>query len=471
MADERRERDGATNNTVKNPNDRKIKGVDNSIEDGDFISSMPDEILHHILTSIPTDLAIRTSVLSKRWRHVWCETPCLYINDFRSQAINQTLNSYRAPTIMSFDLRMRLDHTAPQIDSWISFAMSRNVQKLSVNFGIRNETYNFQDFFYLSSSLEQLNVSFNDMVPGCTVSWKSLKNLSLSFCKLGDESIAKILSGSPKLESLRLYFCDSVHRLDLTKSLSLKTLEIVRSGSGNDSRQVEIIAPHIQYLRLKNSYPPCTLVNVSSLTEADLDSCSNIMYMYRYFSSRAEFVQTVVLKMLENLENVEKLTLRRSVLQILSLAEVCGVPFPTLKVQTLIVKTMLVRSVMHGIARLLQNSPGLKKLIVHATNSDIIPDMHLDHYMNSQGIYLYKCWRSEYKIFPRDGHFHHVTPELLASLVKLVLRNAKPLETVVVRLFKPCSSQDAKLFEELTGMARTLSHNNNVSIVIKRSSD
>ena len=51
--------------------------------------------------------------------------------------------------------------------------------------------------------------------------------------------------------------------------------------------------------------------------------------------------------------------------QILSLAELRGVPFPTLKVQTLTVKTEFVRSVIPGISRLLQNSPGLKKLTLH----------------------------------------------------------------------------------------------------------
>lgn len=44
-----------------------------------------------------------------------------------------------------------------------------------------------------------------------------------------------------------------------------------------------------------------------------------------------------------------------------------GVSLPKLKVQTLTVETNFTRSVIPSIARLLQNSPGLKKLEVHAT--------------------------------------------------------------------------------------------------------
>ena len=45
----------------------------------------------------------------------------------------------------------------------------------------------------------------------------------------------------------------------------------------------------------------------------------------------------------------------------------CGVRLPKLKVQSLTVQTNFARSFIPSIARLLQNSPGLKKLEVHAT--------------------------------------------------------------------------------------------------------
>lgn len=116
---------------------------------GDFISSMPDEILHHILSFTVTISAIRTSVLSRRWRHLWRELTSLYIQDFGPQArgINQILTNYTAPKIMSFHLGIYIDdHSTPRINSWIEFAMSRRVQDLSVTFYNRRK-YIFPDFF------------------------------------------------------------------------------------------------------------------------------------------------------------------------------------------------------------------------------------------------------------------------------------------------------------------------------------
>lgn len=99
--------------------------------------------------------------------------------------------------------------------------------------------------------------------------------------------------------------------------------------------------------------------------------------------------------------------------------------------------------------------------------------MRLDNYLRSQGLNPDKCWRSEYKVFPtsQERNFLTVTPKLLASFTIFALRTAKTLETVVVRLSKPCSHEDAELFEELPRMARTLSHKMNVSVVIERSKD
>ncbi|KAL9809091.1 putative F-box/LRR-repeat protein [Arabidopsis thaliana] len=311
---------------------RSHRRIQRIINGADFINYMPDDILHHILSFIPTDLAMRTSVLSRRWRHVWCETPCLDIT-LKHGAMNQTLTSYTAPIITSFKLVMDLNS---------------------------NTTYRFPDIFYLSSSLKLLDVTldFFDMIPTCTVSWKSLRNLTLRFCQIPDESIHNILSGCPILESLTLDTCRLLERLDLSKSPNLRRLDINRQY--RRTGPVAIVAPHIYYLRLTYSSTPSTIVDVSSLSEANLTIISSLLSPLT-----ADGYQTMALEMLSKFHNVKRLTVGETLLQILSLAELRGVPFPTLKVQTLTVKTEFVRSVIPGISRLLQNSPGLKKLTLH----------------------------------------------------------------------------------------------------------
>ncbi|KAF3576518.1 hypothetical protein DY000_02030423 [Brassica cretica] len=330
-----------------------LKGETSSIEEsGDFISSMPDEILHHIFSFIPTILAVQTSILSRRWRHVWCETPCLSFHGVETTArvITQTLKSYRALKITSFRLANAYYVTSGEINSWIKLAMSSSVNKLFVSF----LNYRCPDFFFLSAYLEQLSVSLALIVICTKVSWISLRKLTLHSCSFSyGEPIANILSGCPTLETLELIYCRVY--------LGVLIWEL------------------------------CTLVDVSSVTEASLE-----ISIHKKFLPVADFVQIMVLKMLEQLQNVERLTFGSTLLQILSLAEVRGILFPTFNVQTLIVETMFVRSAIPGITRLLQNSPVLKKLIAKATCSGNIVDYGLDdHYLSLRGLNLDQCWRSE----------------------------------------------------------------------------
>ncbi|KAL0888742.1 hypothetical protein Bca101_012725 [Brassica carinata] len=314
---------------------RETRPVAETVEGVDIISSMPREIIHHILSFIPTQLAIRTSALSKAWRHVWCEAPCLYFHNLHdnrektARVINQTLGSYKAPKITSFHLGLPRYVPQPQINSWIEFVVSGNVEKLSLVFD-GYMTHCFPDFFYRCSSLEELDVNF-DMNLGCTISWKSLRTLTLNCSSnLNDESIDNILSDSPILETLTLYNCTGPQRLDLSKSRHLRRLDI--SGYEREPTEIfddyveryqgptEIVAPHIQYLsRLSSSYEPFTLVDVPCLTEASLDiyiGCSRYILIEELpFSFKADIFQTAVLKMLKKLQNAERLSFGETLLQ------------------------------------------------------------------------------------------------------------------------------------------------------------
>ncbi|KAJ0228662.1 hypothetical protein HA466_0323080 [Hirschfeldia incana] len=445
----------------------------------DCISSMPDVILHHILSFIPICLAIRSSALSRRWRHVWCETPRL---DFRAyhyhpmasvRDINQTLVSYKSPKITSFHLSDPgwVPQLEPQINSWIEFAVSRNVEQLFMSFGCRvdHRTYRFPNSFYRSSSLENLRLDFIT-IPGCTVSWKSLRSLTLDYCF---QSLDDVLSGCPVLESLTLGYCGGVRCLDLSKSPTLTILKITRRLYAWENRgSMEIVAPHLRFLELSNSDEPCTLVDVSSLTKAKIDI--HVLpdpYQYHSYDDdvKADFLrlENMLLKMLAQLQNVEQLTFETTFLQIISLAELRGVPFPMLKVQTLTLHTMIAKSVTPGITTLLQSSPALKKLIVYATEPKSIEDRDLDVYLDSQGMNLDQCWRSKCDRFCTSSNFRFKDATcFMALFIEWLLKNVETLETLVVVFEYLCCSDT--WFEELLRMLPTLSNNKNVSIVLRR---
>ncbi|CAA7034078.1 unnamed protein product [Microthlaspi erraticum] len=337
------------------PNEDKV------INGADFISSLPDAILHVILSFVPTKFAIRTSTLSTRWKHVWCGTPSLSIDFLRRKrnAIMETLtrhysalritsshlcisdevNSEEGVCVESFILPTA---TKSPVDSLIEFGIS---EKMSLEF--RDPcfgNYEFPDLFFTNSSLTQLSVDRGNFATVQNISWTSLRILFLSFCKLSDESFTKILSGSPLLESLMLHDCLNLEHLDLSGSLHLRRLDIEIQGPM--PRPMQLVAPHVHCLKLNHTFYQCGLI--------------------------------------------------------LSLAEACNLPFPTLKVEVLTVKAVVdVASIIPGIAKLLQNSPSLKKAKLDIVDSFIIPDDLLRMYLSNRGdVNMNQIWKPKSWVIP-----------------------------------------------------------------------
>ncbi|CAH8312095.1 unnamed protein product [Eruca vesicaria subsp. sativa] len=470
MRDVERESDGISS-AVRSPNHGSY-----SNNGSDFISSLPDAILQHILSYIPTKYAIRTSALSKRWKHVWCETPTLSFHNsdisHHPNSISKTLTTFTSPKITSFHIDVSFNNstllTPSHVHSWIELAVSRHADIMSLII-IGSDNNVFPDFFFTNSYVKQLTLglghighfSYLDMIPKCTVLWTSLRNLTLECCALPDESLANILSGCPVLESLSLLFCEELHHLDLSKSVNLTRLEVICLFLGGP---LKIVAPHIHYLKLIECHEPSTLVDVSSLTNATF-SLSHIGRI----TEVDDFHQDMVLKMLEKLQNVEKLSIGQIVPQVLSVAELRGLPFPQLQAKSLTVRMMLVRSVIPGLARLLQNSPGLQMLTVNTIYYKGIEDAELDRHLRTQGLNPDRCWRLKYGDFPTteqtySSSSHGVVTKLarskdVVSFIKLVLKNSKTVDTMVLRLDGYLNATE---YQKLLQMVPPFTRNKNV---------
>ncbi|CAA7051347.1 unnamed protein product [Microthlaspi erraticum] len=337
------------------------------------VSSLPDEILQHILCFLPTKLVVTTSVLSSRWRHIWCDTPSISLNSstLGVASIMVRQHRYKAPKMMSLHLQTGTRENVKHINTWIELAMSRRVEKMYLELKFKRGYYEFPDFFYINSSVKELRVAFMfnanfTLIPKCSVSWASLKKLSLRACRLSNMSIAMILSGCPILEFLKLDSCDDLRVLDLSNSLRLRTLHVRRPYIGpyfRDPSPMQIVAPHVRCLKLINSLLLCDLVDLSSLAEAKLS-----IYFDDLLRIEPDSLGVLVVKMaemLEKLHNVEKLTLGRKFIEILSHPELGSVPFPMFKIKALTLETPFAEAsyvIPPAIEKLLQHSPDLKKL-------------------------------------------------------------------------------------------------------------
>ena len=127
----------------------------------DLLSLLSDDILVSILSYLPIKYAIVTIVLSRRWRHLWCQTVRLDFDDMerwnkllsqdhlglrkhidldyvkRTKYINwvyRIIRQHNSPTIDQFKICFSLDMVSKgTIDKWIEFAISKNVKRLALD--------------------------------------------------------------------------------------------------------------------------------------------------------------------------------------------------------------------------------------------------------------------------------------------------------------------------------------------------
>ncbi|XP_039024829.1 FBD-associated F-box protein At4g10400-like [Hibiscus syriacus] len=146
----------------------------------DQLSNLPDSIICHILSFLPTKLSVATSTLSKRWKHLWTAVPVL---SFSSAEFIGTLGSF--------------------VDSIVE----RNVQelKLSLNFS-HVPTVRLPGRLFACRTLVSLKLIDNIFIDlpenVCLQNLRTLQLERLHYANEGSFNI--LLSGCPVLEDLRL---------------------------------------------------------------------------------------------------------------------------------------------------------------------------------------------------------------------------------------------------------------------------
>ena len=139
-------------------------------EKQDWINTLPDALLHHILSFLPTKLSIQTSILSKRWLHLWKFCPIIdilitvpykmIINESECIFIDNTLSHHQALKLPKFSIEFYIgpiwDPASDFVDC-IEFSISRQVQILSVTaillVALPEEYYALPGMFYLHDNV------------------------------------------------------------------------------------------------------------------------------------------------------------------------------------------------------------------------------------------------------------------------------------------------------------------------------
>ncbi|CAM0955902.1 unnamed protein product [Alopecurus aequalis] len=187
------------------------------LEGTDLISLLSDDILGTIISFLPTDDAVRTSALSRRWRHLWRSAPLnidtAHIGGYcpeQIEVVTKILSEHQGP------IRRLCLHSLyfADLDGWFRSPALANLQEIDI---------------YVAKFSDQLPISvlrfaptlrvfliahcslFEDGVP--VVNFPHLKTLSLSFLTVWESTLQNLISSCPVLENLLIDSFDGFSRL------------------------------------------------------------------------------------------------------------------------------------------------------------------------------------------------------------------------------------------------------------------
>lgn len=262
----------------------------------DRISQLPDSLICQILSHLPTEDAVRTSILSTRWTSIWLWVPILELNsrkfaDFISFVSfgDKFFDSSRVSCIhklkltiddrdMSEDdasyLKAWID--ASYLKSWIYAAIKRKIQHLDVK-GSRQCHCEMPLGLYSCETLVSLKlfeVILND-VP--YVSFPCLKTMHLYIVLFSNEStFERLVSCCPVLQVLQIIGFENTPKVYRVHSRSLLRLSFVRDNFNEIDfvSGVVIDAPLLSYLKISDHVSQSFIVNNLELN-AELDISLN----------------------------------------------------------------------------------------------------------------------------------------------------------------------------------------------------
>ncbi|KAI3896399.1 hypothetical protein MKW92_046974 [Papaver armeniacum] len=419
------------------------------LEERDFISELPDSLIQHILSFLPTKWVVLTTVLSKRWINLWIHVPTLDFSHFDDEDSDDEQETNRFMDFVDRVLLLRnmspihkfsliyksdsryLDHY--RVKEWIAIAVKCNVQVLILSMSYPEDTLvTLPVCLFTSESLTKLEIDFEDNYSYCmldiphAISFPRLKILRISGIDFQDEILVRqLFSSCPLLEDLYLNDCDFCHiNLISISAPKLKSFSLT-GGMPMVSVGLKIDAPNLVSIktlfnfdsnRLHGDWLPVDFVvdNFPSLVHVDL--------CFRgFFRSNDDF--HTLSKFIMRLSNVQRLHLSSdySRQEIKRLIDILSTSLPTFE-NLIHLETEFTRA--YTLLKFLEFTPNLESLVIvprrclnmdteEASTSNLVPRCLLLHLQTI-------------KVRKFKGH-----PEEL-KLVKCFLKNGRTLQVLLI---------------------------------------
>ncbi|KAL3636562.1 hypothetical protein CASFOL_018861 [Castilleja foliolosa] len=215
-------------------------------DEDDRISELPQPILHHILSFLTQNDAVKTSVLSKSWRHLWSSSPNIeFLQELFNgnketflSVLDNTLQKYLDRNLSIHRFSLQLTQLDPQLSSllekWVPILVTElGVKNLRLDLFPNNSSSEYFEMPLVES--ESLNELYLIRCKFTQISSKRLKTLHFYKVYITDEALEKTLLGCPLVEHLILYiYYDPEEEAD------------------DDLRSIEIDAPTLETLHIRN---------------------------------------------------------------------------------------------------------------------------------------------------------------------------------------------------------------------------
>ncbi|QHO33077.1 FBD-associated F-box protein At5g60610-like [Arachis hypogaea] len=259
----------------------------------DRISDLPDCILLHILSFLPTKTAFFTTVLSRRWTHLCHDLQHLEFNQiqflnrnrirsgFGSRErlfaiVNWILSRHRVPPIRTFRLTCCLDqfHEFTTVQGFIREVLGPNLQELDLQLSIF-------DFFdrkvvipngvFSCASLVTLRLSgditfLSPSSPWCGYHLPSLKTLEMHDVAASIDDVAELLSHCTALETLILDLNCRVSEVGLRIHFPLSLKKLNFRSDFDPLRRIGI--------ECRQQFPSICVSNLHNVEEATINVAS-----------------------------------------------------------------------------------------------------------------------------------------------------------------------------------------------------
>lgn len=494
MMEQRRDFDGENGTSRRT----RAKGIAQSEPGVDRIRALPDSILIRILSLLPARDAARTLVIpsfGRLWTSIYdldfdwfvyhdCSGNsswhcCSYDEGALSrfaELVRRVLALHQGGRIRKFRLRFefsidrQLDELMPlelepeeleimirngglagEVNRWIEFAASRNVEVLDLDFlacGLSNVGYKYElpSFVLQSSFLTELKLVSCKVNLSADIVMRALKVLCLKEIALSDDSIKNFIDGCPVLESLTVLDCYGLCELNCG-SQELRSVTVA-PGILEESR-VKVACPNIKSLSISGWIERLELESLSSLRDASIDFCDCFLCVPDEYCE--------VQKILEELHHVRVLTMHHHPILVLTVWELMNLPCPSNSWQRLILRTMLTKWHLPGIANVLRSSPSLEVLVIHIIPGEVpsidAQEAWLQLYKICEGNYWdlqdrsFGCLANCLRIVRVSGD---IMKDHVIQLVQFLLREALVLQKLVVSTGPNDSSISVKESKEFS---------------------